>query len=49
MFGNVLSHIRGGLQREAEEAQFAEWEKKADEFHLEQARLRAKIRTAEGR
>lgn len=37
------------LQRSREVAQFEEWEKQEDQFHLEQARLRSKIRIRDGR
>lgn len=37
------------LQRSREAAQFKEWERQEDEFHLEQARLRSKIRIQDGR
>lgn len=37
------------LQRSREAAQFEEWEKQEDQFHLEQARLRSKIRIQDGR
>lgn len=37
------------LQRSREAAQFQEWERQEDEFHLEQARLRSKIRIQDGR
>lgn len=37
------------LQRSREVAQFEEWEKQEDQFHLEQARLRSKIRIQDGR
>lgn len=37
------------LQRSREVAQFEEWEKQEDQFHLEQARLRSKIRIHDGR
>lgn len=37
------------LQRSRETAQFEEWERQEDQFHLEQARLRSKIRIQDGR
>lgn len=37
------------LQRTREAAQFEEWERQEDQFHLEQARLRSKIRIHDGR
>lgn len=37
------------LQRSREAAQFEEWERQEDKFHLEQARLRSKIRMQDGR
>lgn len=37
------------LQRSREAAEFKEWEKQEDQFHLEQARLRSKIRIQDGR
>ncbi|KAK9502890.1 hypothetical protein O3M35_011577 [Rhynocoris fuscipes] len=37
------------LQREKEAAQFQSWATQEDQFHLEQARLRSKIRIADGR
>lgn len=37
------------MQRSKEAAQFEEWEKQEDQFHLEQARLRSHIRIQEGR
>lgn len=37
------------MQRSREAAQFEEWEKQEDQFHLEQARLRSKIRIQDGR
>ncbi|XP_013789057.2 cactin-like [Limulus polyphemus] len=37
------------LQREKEAAQFKEWEKQEDIFHLQQAKLRSKIRIHDGR
>lgn len=37
------------LQRSREAAQFDEWERQEDQFHLEQARLRSKIRIQDGR
>lgn len=37
------------LQRSREAAEFKEWEKQEDQFHLEQARLRSKIRIQAGR
>lgn len=36
-------------QRSKEAAQFAEWQKQEETFHLEQARLRSKIRIQDGR
>ncbi|KAI9164663.1 hypothetical protein H9P43_008522 [Blastocladiella emersonii ATCC 22665] len=36
-------------QREADRAQFGDWESREDEFQLQQARLRAQIRVKEGR
>ncbi|XP_055379455.1 splicing factor Cactin [Condylostylus longicornis] len=36
-------------QRTKEAAQFEEWERQEDQFHLEQARLRSKIRIQDGR
>lgn len=37
------------LQREREAEQFEVWERQEDQFHLDQARLRSKIRIADGR
>lgn len=37
------------LQRSKEAAQFEEWQKQEETFHLEQARLRSKIRIQDGR
>lgn len=37
------------LQKNKEAAQFEEWEKQEDQFHLEQARLRSHIRIQDGR
>ncbi|XP_046398642.1 cactin [Ischnura elegans] len=37
------------MQREKEAAQFEEWERQEDQFHLEQARLRSRIRIQDGR
>lgn len=37
------------LQRSREAAEFEEWERQEDQFHLEQARLRSKIRIQDGR
>lgn len=37
------------LQRNKEAAQFQEWERQEDQFHLEQARLRSCIRMQDGR
>lgn len=37
------------LQRQKEAEQFQEWGKQEDVFHLEQARLRSKIRITDGR
>lgn len=37
------------LQRMKEAAQFEEWERQEDQFHLEQARLRSQIRIQDGR
>ena len=37
------------MQREKEAAQFKEWEKQEDYFHLKQAKLRSKLRIQEGR
>ncbi|GAB6028533.1 hypothetical protein CHUAL_002680 [Chamberlinius hualienensis] len=37
------------MQREKEAAQFKEWEKQEDTFHLQQALLRSKIRIDDGR
>ncbi|XP_067144570.1 splicing factor Cactin-like isoform X1 [Centruroides vittatus] len=37
------------IQREKEAAQFKEWEKQEDGFHLQQAKLRSKIRIQDGR
>lgn len=37
------------MQRSREAAQFEEWERQEDKFHLEQARLRSKIRIEDGR
>lgn len=37
------------MQRSREAAQFDEWERQEDQFHLEQARLRSKIRITDGR
>ncbi|CAH0552011.1 unnamed protein product [Brassicogethes aeneus] len=39
----------GMLQRSKEAAQFEEWERQEDNFHLEQARLRSHIRIQDGR
>lgn len=36
-------------QRNKEAAQFEEWERQEDQFHLEQARLRSHIRIQDGR
>lgn len=36
-------------QRSKEAAQFEEWERQEDQFHLEQARLRSHIRIQDGR
>jgi len=44
-----MEEEKARMARESEEQQHHEWEKKSDEFHLEQSRLRAKIRTTEGR
>ncbi|XP_015927341.1 splicing factor Cactin [Parasteatoda tepidariorum] len=37
------------IQREKEAATFSEWEKQEDTFHLQQAKLRSKIRIQDGR
>jgi hypothetical protein len=37
------------MQRSKEAAQFQEWERQEDQFHLEQARLRSRIRIQDGR
>lgn len=37
------------MQRDKEAAQFKEWEKQEDYFHLKQAKLRSKLRIQEGR
>lgn len=37
------------MQRNREAAQFDEWERQEDQFHLDQARLRSKIRIQDGR
>lgn len=37
------------MQRIKEAAQFEEWERSEDQFHLEQARLRSQIRIQDGR
>jgi hypothetical protein len=37
------------MQRSKEAAQFQEWERQEDQFHLEQARLRSCIRIQDGR
>lgn len=37
------------LQRNKEAAQFEEWERQEDNFHLDQARLRSHIRIQDGR
>lgn len=37
------------MQRNKEAAQFQEWERQEDQFHLEQARLRSRIRIQDGR
>ena len=37
------------MQRSKEAAQFEEWERQEDQFHLEQARLRSHIRIQDGR
>lgn len=37
------------MQRSKEAAQFEEWERQEDRFHLEQARLRSCIRIQDGR
>lgn len=37
------------MQRQKEAAQFDEWQKQEETFHLEQARLRSKIRIQDGR
>ncbi|KAM7310075.1 hypothetical protein ISCGN_007035 [Ixodes scapularis] len=37
------------IQRDKEAAQFQEWEKQEDIFHLQQAKLRSKIRIEDGR
>jgi len=37
------------LQRTKEAAQFQEWERQEDQFHLEQARLRSRIRMQDSR
>eukprot|EP00286_Rhodomonas_abbreviata_P018123 CAMPEP_0181305188 /NCGR_PEP_ID=MMETSP1101-20121128/9582_1 /TAXON_ID=46948 /ORGANISM="Rhodomonas abbreviata, Strain Caron Lab Isolate" /LENGTH=563 /DNA_ID=CAMNT_0023411059 /DNA_START=181 /DNA_END=1869 /DNA_ORIENTATION=- len=44
-----LEEEKARMSRETEELQHCEWEKKADDFHLEQAQLRSKIRIREGR
>jgi hypothetical protein len=40
---------RDFMQREAEAAQFQEWSKQEDKFHLQQAKLRSQIRLKENR
>jgi hypothetical protein len=40
---------RDFMQREAEAAQFQEWSKQEDKFHLHQAKLRSQIRLKENR
>ncbi len=37
------------MQREKEAAQFKEWEKMEDQFHLQQSRIRSQIRIKERR
>lgn len=37
------------VQRSKEAAQFEEWERQEDNFHLDQARLRSHIRIQDGR
>ncbi|CAB4039546.1 CG1676, partial, partial [Paramuricea clavata] len=37
------------MQREKEGAYYQEWEKQEDMFHIEQARMRSKIRIHDGR
>ena len=44
-----MEEEKARMQRMSEEQQHEEWEKSADKFHLEQARVRAKIRIREGR
>ncbi|KAJ7388171.1 hypothetical protein OS493_039445, partial [Desmophyllum pertusum] len=40
---------RETLQREKEADSFKEWEEQEDQFHLEQAKLRLKLRIQDGR
>ena len=44
-----MEEEKARMQRMREEQQHAEWEKSADQFHLEQSKVRAKIRIREGR
>ena len=44
-----MEEEKARMQRMTEEQQHDEWEKNADKFHLEQSRVRAKIRIREGR
>lgn len=44
-----MEEEKARMQRMSEEQQHEEWEKNADKFHLEQSRVRAKIRIREGR
>jgi transposase len=44
-----LEEEKARASRQQEEEQHAEWEKKADDFHLKQAHERSKIRINEGR
>jgi len=44
-----MEEEKARMLRMTEEQNHAEWEKNADKFHLEQSRVRAKIRIREGR
>lgn len=44
-----MEEEKARMQRMSEEQQHEEWEANADKFHLEQSRVRAKIRIREGR
>ncbi|KAH7960147.1 hypothetical protein HPB49_017411 [Dermacentor silvarum] len=46
---NCLPLFQTRIQRDKEAAQFQEWEKQEDNFHLQQAILRSKIRIEDGR